>query len=156
MIQVQTRGELKLIWLAIGNDGAFSKTLEIDNNIPGANGFSLAKFEEFNVTVTMPPDLKCVGGNDHLPNLEGRSTNSLKDPPGTSASSASVTLLKLVPLEDASWLNKRVERLSLPLIYLESEHSFALSRWLYITNALIEVHRIYISKQISDSSILWC
>ena len=36
--------------------------LEVTNNVPGANGFSQAKTVDFNMTVKMPADMKCTGG----------------------------------------------------------------------------------------------
>lgn len=44
--------------------GATGQTaLAVTNNVPGANGFSQAKTVDFNMTVTMPTDLKCTGGS---------------------------------------------------------------------------------------------
>ncbi|KAK1634251.1 hypothetical protein BDP81DRAFT_324910 [Colletotrichum phormii] len=37
--------------------------LEVTNNVPGANGFSQAKAQQFNVTVKMPADMKCNGAS---------------------------------------------------------------------------------------------
>ncbi|WYZ43578.1 hypothetical protein EsH8_VII_000014 [Colletotrichum jinshuiense] len=37
--------------------------LEVTNNVPGVNGFSQAKTQQFNVTVTLPADLKCTGAS---------------------------------------------------------------------------------------------
>ncbi|KAF6826315.1 hypothetical protein CMUS01_09499 [Colletotrichum musicola] len=37
--------------------------LEVTNNVPGTNGFSQAKAQQFNVTVKMPADLKCTGAS---------------------------------------------------------------------------------------------
>lgn len=43
--------------------GATGQTpLEVTNNVPGANGFSQAKTVDFNMTVKMPADMKCTGG----------------------------------------------------------------------------------------------
>lgn len=43
--------------------GATGQTaLEVTNNVPGTNGFSQAKTQDFNITVTMPTDLNCTGG----------------------------------------------------------------------------------------------
>lgn len=43
--------------------GATGQTaLTVTNNVPGANGFSQAKTEDFNMTVTMPTSLNCTGG----------------------------------------------------------------------------------------------
>lgn len=36
--------------------------LEVTNNVPGANGFSEAKTIDFNMTITFPPGLICIGG----------------------------------------------------------------------------------------------
>lgn len=36
--------------------------LEVTNNVPGANGFSQAKTVDFNMTVKMPADMNCTGG----------------------------------------------------------------------------------------------
>ena len=48
----------------LGNSlGATGQTnLSVTNNVPGVNGFSQAKTEDFNITVTMPTDLTCTGG----------------------------------------------------------------------------------------------
>lgn len=37
--------------------------LAVTNNVPGANGFSQAKTQDFNMTVTMPATLNCTGGS---------------------------------------------------------------------------------------------
>lgn len=43
--------------------GATGQTpLEVTNNVPGANGFSQAKTVDFNMTVKMPADMNCTGG----------------------------------------------------------------------------------------------
>ncbi|KAK7738368.1 hypothetical protein SLS53_006180 [Cytospora paraplurivora] len=43
--------------------GATGQTaLEVSNNVPGTNGFSQAKTQDFNITVTMPSELNCTGG----------------------------------------------------------------------------------------------
>lgn len=43
--------------------GATGQTaLVVTNNVPGVNGFSQAKTQDFNITVTMPTDLNCTGG----------------------------------------------------------------------------------------------
>lgn len=36
--------------------------LEVQNNVPGVNGFSQAKAQNFNMTVILPEDLACIGG----------------------------------------------------------------------------------------------
>jgi hypothetical protein len=36
--------------------------LQVENNVPGVNGFSQAKFQDFNITVTMPTNFTCTGG----------------------------------------------------------------------------------------------
>lgn len=44
--------------------GATGQTaLAVTNNVPGANGFSQAKTQDFNMTVTMPSTLNCTGGS---------------------------------------------------------------------------------------------
>lgn len=43
--------------------GATGQTqLQVTNNVPGVNGFSQAKTQDFNITVTMPTNLNCTGG----------------------------------------------------------------------------------------------
>ncbi|CAN8100992.1 unnamed protein product [Discula destructiva] len=37
--------------------------LTVTNNVPGSNGFSQAKTQDFNMTVTLPTDLACTGGS---------------------------------------------------------------------------------------------
>ncbi|KAK2598599.1 hypothetical protein N8I77_011995 [Diaporthe amygdali] len=37
--------------------------LEVSNNVPGANGFSQAKTQDFNITVKMPADMNCTGAS---------------------------------------------------------------------------------------------
>lgn len=43
--------------------------LTVTNNVPGVNGFSQAKTEDFNITVTMPDSLNCTGGKFEPPLL---------------------------------------------------------------------------------------
>jgi hypothetical protein len=38
--------------------------LVVENNVPGVNGFSQAKAQNFNMTVILPDDLACIGGGD--------------------------------------------------------------------------------------------
>ncbi|KAK4231922.1 hypothetical protein QBC38DRAFT_464894 [Podospora fimiseda] len=45
------------------NSGVFREPLPVKNNIPGINGLSQAKEQDFNITVTLPSDLKCVGAS---------------------------------------------------------------------------------------------
>ncbi|KAK4234009.1 hypothetical protein C8A03DRAFT_19017 [Achaetomium macrosporum] len=45
------------------NTGIFSHNLSVTNNIPGANGLSQAKAQDFNITVTMPQNFTCIGGS---------------------------------------------------------------------------------------------
>lgn len=45
------------------NAGLIEKTLKVENNVPGVNGFSQAKAQDFNITVTMPDDLNCTGAS---------------------------------------------------------------------------------------------
>jgi Egh16-like virulence factor len=44
------------------NDGIISANLTVTNNVPGANGLSQAKAQDFNITVTMPDKFTCIGG----------------------------------------------------------------------------------------------
>ncbi|KAH7342958.1 hypothetical protein BKA65DRAFT_431151 [Rhexocercosporidium sp. MPI-PUGE-AT-0058] len=46
-----------------GNTGVFTQNLTVTNNVPGANGFSQAKTQDFNITVTMPDKMTCIGGS---------------------------------------------------------------------------------------------
>ncbi|KAF8866819.1 hypothetical protein BDZ45DRAFT_667495 [Acephala macrosclerotiorum] len=47
-----------------GNSLATGQTnLTVTNNVPGVNGFSQAKFQDFNITVTMPTTLNCQGAS---------------------------------------------------------------------------------------------
>ncbi|EFX00317.1 gas1-like protein [Grosmannia clavigera kw1407] len=45
------------------DSGVMSHNLTVANNIPGTNGLSLAKEQDFNITVTMPSTLNCSGGS---------------------------------------------------------------------------------------------
>ena len=40
-----------------------SQNLTVKNNVPGVNGFSQAKTQEFEVTVVMPDEFRCTGGS---------------------------------------------------------------------------------------------
>ena len=40
-----------------------SQNLTVKNNVPGVNGFSQAKTQDFDVTVVMPDNFKCTGGS---------------------------------------------------------------------------------------------
>ena len=44
------------------NGGIFTNNLTVTNNVPGANGFSQAKTQAFNITVQMPDQFACTGG----------------------------------------------------------------------------------------------
>ncbi|OBR09225.1 Gas1-like protein [Colletotrichum higginsianum IMI 349063] len=46
---------------ALGGSGQVP--LEVTNNVPGANGFSQVKAQQFNVTVKLPADMKCTGAS---------------------------------------------------------------------------------------------
>ncbi|CAJ2499712.1 Uu.00g025650.m01.CDS01 [Anthostomella pinea] len=46
-----------------GNNGVITQNLTVANNVPGVNGFSQAKEQDFNVTVTMPDTLACTGSS---------------------------------------------------------------------------------------------
>ncbi|KAK0713152.1 hypothetical protein B0T26DRAFT_753294 [Lasiosphaeria miniovina] len=45
------------------NSGLISKNLTVTNNVPGVNGLSQAKAQDFNITVTMPDQLSCTGAS---------------------------------------------------------------------------------------------
>ncbi|KAK1831175.1 hypothetical protein QBC39DRAFT_382541 [Podospora conica] len=45
------------------NGGIISQNLTVTNNIPGVNGLSQAKAQDFNITVTMPSDMQCTGAS---------------------------------------------------------------------------------------------
>ncbi|KAH8599788.1 hypothetical protein B0O99DRAFT_321164 [Bisporella sp. PMI_857] len=45
------------------NSGIISQNLTVTNNVPGANGLSQAKTEDFVINVAMPDDLACTGGS---------------------------------------------------------------------------------------------
>lgn len=47
-----------------GNAGIVAnlKNLTVTNNVPGLNGLSQAKTQQFDITVAMPADLACTGG----------------------------------------------------------------------------------------------
>ncbi|KAI9646934.1 hypothetical protein NHQ30_004934 [Ciborinia camelliae] len=45
------------------NAGVISQNLVVTNNVPGVNGLSQAKTEDFNITVQMPDNLACTGGS---------------------------------------------------------------------------------------------
>lgn len=44
-----------------GNNGIITQNLTVENNVPGANGFSQAKTQDFNMTVIMPNTFACTG-----------------------------------------------------------------------------------------------
>ncbi|KAL0941681.1 gas1-like protein [Colletotrichum truncatum] len=46
---------------ALGGSGQIP--LEVTNNVPGVNGFSQAKAQQFNITVKLPADLACTGAS---------------------------------------------------------------------------------------------
>ncbi|KAK4247144.1 hypothetical protein C7999DRAFT_14796 [Corynascus novoguineensis] len=45
------------------NTGVFTHNLTVTNNIPGANGLSQAKTQDFNITVALPDNMACFGGS---------------------------------------------------------------------------------------------
>ncbi|KAH7148320.1 hypothetical protein EDB81DRAFT_459902 [Dactylonectria macrodidyma] len=45
------------------NSGTISQNLTVTNNVPGANGFSQAKAQQFNITVQMPDSFTCTGAS---------------------------------------------------------------------------------------------
>ena len=44
------------------NAGVISQNLIVTNNVPGVNGLSQGKTQDFNITVAMPANLACTGG----------------------------------------------------------------------------------------------
>ncbi|KAH8772199.1 hypothetical protein BGZ57DRAFT_740882, partial [Hyaloscypha finlandica] len=45
------------------NAGIISQNLTVTNNVPGVNGLSQGKTEDFNITVAMPSNLACTGAS---------------------------------------------------------------------------------------------
>jgi Egh16-like virulence factor len=52
----------QLLIASIGNAGIISQNLTVTNNVPGVNGLSQGKTQNFNITVAMPSNLACTGG----------------------------------------------------------------------------------------------
>ncbi|KAH9892167.1 hypothetical protein F4778DRAFT_327867 [Xylariomycetidae sp. FL2044] len=46
-----------------GNNGIITQNLTVEDNVPGANGFSQAKEQAFDIKVTMPDDFTCTGSS---------------------------------------------------------------------------------------------
>ncbi|KAI2616158.1 hypothetical protein GGS26DRAFT_578777 [Hypomontagnella submonticulosa] len=46
-----------------GNNGVITQNLTVENNVPGANGFSQAKTQQFEILVNMPDDFACTGSS---------------------------------------------------------------------------------------------
>ncbi|KAI1135921.1 hypothetical protein F5Y05DRAFT_415516 [Hypoxylon sp. FL0543] len=46
-----------------GNNGIITQNLTVENNVPGVNGFSQAKTQDFEVTVNMPDSFACTGSS---------------------------------------------------------------------------------------------
>ncbi|KAI1653134.1 hypothetical protein F4813DRAFT_400380 [Daldinia decipiens] len=46
-----------------GNNGVISQNLTVENNVPGVNGFSQAKTQQFEITVNMPDNFTCSGSS---------------------------------------------------------------------------------------------
>ncbi|KAK7913999.1 hypothetical protein PG985_011702 [Apiospora marii] len=46
-----------------GNTGIITQNLTVQNNVPGANGFSQEKFKDFEMTVIMPQKFDCTGAS---------------------------------------------------------------------------------------------
>lgn len=49
------------------NTGVISQNLTVENNVPGTNGFSQAKAQDFDILVTMPDKFTCTGGERPFP-----------------------------------------------------------------------------------------
>ncbi|QSZ34875.1 hypothetical protein DSL72_007734 [Monilinia vaccinii-corymbosi] len=45
------------------NAGMISQNLTVTNNVPGVNGLSQAKTQDFNITVQLPENLACIGAS---------------------------------------------------------------------------------------------
>ncbi|KAH8682717.1 hypothetical protein BX600DRAFT_430580 [Xylariales sp. PMI_506] len=54
--------------VSAGNNGVITANLSVENNVPGVNGFSQAKAQDFNITVVMP---------DSFPNCTGSSLGNV-------------------------------------------------------------------------------
>ncbi|KAI0845442.1 hypothetical protein F5Y00DRAFT_265538 [Daldinia vernicosa] len=46
-----------------GNNGVISQNLTVENNVPGVNGFSQAKTQQFEILVNMPDNFTCSGSS---------------------------------------------------------------------------------------------
>ncbi|KAK4192134.1 hypothetical protein QBC35DRAFT_241655 [Podospora australis] len=46
-----------------GSNSGIMRNVTVSNNIPGQNGLSQTRTTEFNITVTMPDDMRCVGAS---------------------------------------------------------------------------------------------
>lgn len=57
------------------NSGTISQNLTVTNNVPGVNGFSQAKAQDFNITVKMPDSFTCTGGKSKQTSLPLQITN---------------------------------------------------------------------------------
>ena len=45
----------------MSNAGVISHNLTVTHNVPGVNGLSQTKAQDFNITVAMPADMRCAG-----------------------------------------------------------------------------------------------
>ncbi|KAI2604348.1 uncharacterized protein GGS25DRAFT_515891 [Hypoxylon fragiforme] len=46
-----------------GNNGVITQNLTVENNVPGVNGFSQAKTQQFKILVNMPDNFACSGSS---------------------------------------------------------------------------------------------
>ncbi|KAI2605591.1 hypothetical protein GGR54DRAFT_448025 [Hypoxylon sp. NC1633] len=46
-----------------GNNGIITQNLTVENNVPGVNGFSQAKTQDFEILVNMPDSFACIGSS---------------------------------------------------------------------------------------------
>ncbi|KAI0882379.1 uncharacterized protein GGS22DRAFT_51014 [Annulohypoxylon maeteangense] len=46
-----------------GNNGVITQNLTVQNNVPGVNGFSQAKTQDFDILVNMPTNFACTGSS---------------------------------------------------------------------------------------------
>jgi hypothetical protein len=67
--------------------------LVVTNNVPGVNGFSQAKAQQFNITVALPDDMQCTGGGStsSLREMARRANQPRQAPPEISAPSGAAT-----------------------------------------------------------------
>lgn len=50
-----------MVQVEAGNNGLITQNLTVENNVPGVNGFSQAKTQDFDILVNMPDNFTCTG-----------------------------------------------------------------------------------------------